>query len=70
MYFLFCRYIDLNLKPNKNLLAPNFKSYSWSNSDYPSISQYFNRNCHYLHKNQSVVAAFTLCEPEAIVSFK
>lgn len=70
IYFDFYRKIDLQLKPNKNLVAPNFKV-NQRTSEYgepEEIQIDGDLDCHYLHKQGGSVAAISMCQDHIIVN--
>lgn len=65
---IFFRPVDLILKRNKNLLAQSFKTYIKNGDGDAQIFSNYSKNCHYLHKDVSSVAAISICQPQSIVS--
>lgn len=58
----------MKLKQNSNLISPNFKTYL-NNGDEATKLNVPIKNCHFLHKDSSTVAALSLCQPAGIVSY-
>ncbi|KAK9873745.1 hypothetical protein WA026_002100 [Henosepilachna vigintioctopunctata] len=58
--------VSLKLKRNKNLLAPNFKTFIRNGDESVKILPKYTKNCHYLHKDEISVAAISSCQPQSV----
>ncbi|PSN29286.1 hypothetical protein C0J52_28352 [Blattella germanica] len=57
----FARPISLRLRPNRNLLAPNFRIYKQFSDNWREQLILPSRNCHYLQNEGGVIAALSNC---------
>ncbi|KAF5307178.1 hypothetical protein FQR65_LT00694 [Abscondita terminalis] len=62
---VFGRPVSLSLKPNENLVSPNFKTYLLDQGESKMIHT-FPQNCHYLHRDSETVAAISICQPKSV----
>ncbi|XP_045483108.1 A disintegrin and metalloproteinase with thrombospondin motifs adt-2-like [Harmonia axyridis] len=58
--------ISLKLKRNEKLLSRNFKTYIKNGSIDEGVLNSYSKNCHYLHKDDSSIAAISICQPQSI----
>jgi hypothetical protein len=64
-----CRTVSLRLHPNKNLLAPNFRTYKQTDVNWVEPVLLPANNCHYLQHKGGIVAALSDCHhPNSLVS--
>lgn len=59
--------INLKLKRNSDILAPSFKTYIHEGNEITNFNE-TPADCHYLHQGPKVVAAFSICNPKAVVT--
>ncbi|KAF7280146.1 hypothetical protein GWI33_006323 [Rhynchophorus ferrugineus] len=62
----FERQIDLKLKRNENIVAPNFKTYIHEHDGNVRYLNEIPANCHYLHREGDLVAALSICNPKSV----
>lgn len=60
------RQINLKLRPNENLISPNFKIHV-RDEIFGEELNYNVSNCHYLHQADSLSAAISFCDEERVV---
>lgn len=65
LFYVF-RPINLKLRKNEHLTAPNFKTYL-TEDEFQDILPEPPRNCHFIHRDDSAIAAISFCEPRAMV---